>query len=109
MAEQWLRHRGLTPVYKNYQCRAGELDLVMNDGKTLVIVEVKFRRSGALVSGPESVTARKQKRLALATMHLLQRHRELAQHPIRFDVVAITKETENFALDWIRDAFRPAL
>lgn len=96
-------------MLRNYSCRAGELDLVMADNETVAIIEVKARRSGALVSGPESVTPRKQKRIVLAALHMLQHHRELSQCAVRFDVVTVSLDPGRHSVDWIRDAFRAAL
>lgn len=109
MAAVWLRRRGLTQVFSNYQCRVGELDLVMQSRNHLVIVEVKYRRSGALVSGAESVTPSKQKRLALTTLHMLQRHPHLSGLAVRFDLLSVTENKGRMQVEWMRDAFRPAL
>lgn len=109
LAENWLRQRGLTSVLRNYVCRAGELDLVMQSQDQLVIIEVKFRRRGALVSGAEAVTLAKQKRIALTTLHLLQRHPRLSVQPVRFDLISVTEADGCKEVEWIRDAFRPAL
>ena len=53
-ARRWLEQRGLVPVIANYQCRLGEVDLIMDDGETLVFVEVRWRAynryGGALAS-----------------------------------------------------------
>lgn len=108
-AETWLKRQGLKPVLRNYHCRAGELDLVMQKGDQLVIVEVKHRRHGALVSGAESITLSKQKKMTLTTMHLLQRHPELSELAVRFDLVAVTGSGGDQQVEWIRDAFRPGL
>lgn len=109
LAVRWLEHRGLRLMLRNYTCRCGELDLVMQDQEHLVVVEVKFRGRNALVSGPESVTPTKQARLVRAAMHLLQRHPQLQAQPVRFDVLAITGEEHHRKIDWLRDAFQPRL
>lgn len=108
-AECWLAERGLALVARNYRCRAGELDLVMRAGKTLAIVEVKFRRAGAQVSALESLPPAKQQRIVRTTLHFLQRHRELADLAVRFDLLAVTGKGARHEFEWLRDAFRPAL
>lgn len=83
----------------------------------LIVVEVKFRRRGALVSGAESVTPSKQRRIALTTLHMLQRHPHLSELAIRFDLLSftgdvtedVTGDANGLQVEWIRDAFRPAL
>ena len=47
MAAEFLEHRGLTIVERNYRCRLGEIDLVARDGGTTVFVEVRKRASAA--------------------------------------------------------------
>ncbi len=89
-----------------YNCRFGELDLVCADGPTLVIVEVRSRSAGSLVSAAESVDRPKQRRLVRTTRHLLMTHPEWADHPIRFDVLAIDVDLAGIArYEWLRGAF----
>lgn len=109
LAKRWLEKRGLRTVTRNYTCRLGELDLVMQDHEYVVIVEVKFRGRNALVSGPESVTSVKQSRLIRTTMHFLQCHPDLQAQPVRFDLISVTEDSPGRKIDWIRDAFQPRL
>ena len=99
--------RGLTCVTENFHTRFGELDLVMLDADTLVVVEVRHRRAGAVVSALESVSPAKQRKLISATQGLLRRRQTLASLPIRFDVVTIEGGIDAPGIRWIRDAFRP--
>ncbi len=43
LALRWLRRRGLELVARNFRCRYGEIDLLMQDGEMLVVVEVRCR------------------------------------------------------------------
>ncbi len=99
-AEAFLAARGLTLVARNWRCRFGEIDLIMQDGATRVFVEVRLRSRSDYGSAAASVTAAKQRRLlAAARQHLAT----LATvPPCRFDVVAITGDA---APDWIKNAF----
>jgi putative endonuclease len=105
-ASAYLERHGVETLLKRYRCRLGELDLVCADGNTLVIVEVRARRSDGLVSALASVDARKQRRIVRATRHLLMRHPAWCARPIRFDVVAIENidRSEPDVL-WIKAAF----
>jgi putative endonuclease len=100
-----LRASGLRLVLRNYRCRAGELDLVMIDRDTLVIVEVRHRSDDRFGDAAASITWRKQRRLAAAAGHLLLRRADLRHYPARFDVVAITTGCAGREIKWIRDAF----
>lgn len=99
-----LQEAGLTLLLRNFKCARGEIDLVMDDGGTVVFIEVRYRRSGAFGTAAETVDTRKQSRLtAAAQYYLLQRRQDV---PCRFDVVAITGVSPP-RIDWLRDAFRP--
>ena len=104
-AEALLRRRGLRTVARNYQCRRGEIDLVMLDGTALVFVEVRYRRSNRYGSGADSVTFTKQRRIVSAARQFLGRHAQHARRPCRFDVVSIGRGGDGVELDWIQNAF----
>lgn len=107
-AERYLARRGLKTVVRNYQCRAGEIDLVMldpNDAETevLVFVEVRFRPADALVPAIETVDAHKQRRLIQAARHFLMSEPRFEEHPCRFDVIAV--ESLEDEPHWLINAF----
>ncbi|MEI2431303.1 MULTISPECIES: YraN family protein [Lysobacter] len=97
---------GLRPLASNAGFRVGELDLVMLDGDTVVFVEVRYRRDDRYGGGAVSVDARKRRKLVLAALAFLQRHRALADRACRFDVVEAQGDPERPRLNWLRDAFR---
>ena len=55
-AHEYLLKKGLKSVYRNYRCKQGELDLIMTDQHSLVIIEVKFRKTDKYGSALECVT-----------------------------------------------------
>ncbi len=103
---EYLQTRGLTLVERNYLCKRGEIDLIMQDKHTTIFVEVRYRRNDHFGSGAESVDWRKQAKLLATAEHYLQRHPEAAQNACRFDVVALTTENGQQIIDWIIDAFQ---
>ena len=104
LALSHLAAAGLRLRERNYRCRGGEIDLVMQDGAGVVFVEVRYRSSTRFGRAEETVTATKQARLVTAASHYLQRH--AVAGPSRFDVVAIHPATGGgHAVEWIRDAF----
>lgn len=102
-ALRYLIEHGLKLVLRNYRCRVGEIDLVMLDGATLVVIEVRYRASDRYGGAAASITKRKQKRIINASRFLLVNRKDLRRFPMRFDVVAI--ESLGEAVEWIRDAF----
>ncbi len=101
-AEEYLTGKGMACLERRYRSRCGEIDLIMQDGETIVFVEVKTRRNGAPGSGMMSVNAAKQRRVTNAAMLYLMNSRLLGR-PVRFDVVEINSDR----LIHVRDAFQP--
>jgi putative endonuclease len=96
---------GLKLVLRNYHCRHGEIDLVMLEGATLVLVEVRYRADARFGGAAASVTWHKQRRLVNAARHLLLTRRDLRRYPARFDVVACSPAERGMQVEWIRHAF----
>jgi putative endonuclease len=96
---------GLRLVTRNYRCKLGEIDLVMLDGKTLVLVEVRCRATHEYGGAAASITWQKQRKLAKTAEHLLMKNPELRRHPARFDVVAIMTDGATAQIEWIKNAF----
>jgi putative endonuclease len=102
-ALSYLIERGLKLVLRNYRCRSGEIDLVMLEGATLVLIEVRYRSSDRFGGAAASVTYRKQRRIVNAARFLWVSHKELRRFPARFDVIALG--AFGGKVDWIRNAF----
>jgi len=88
LAAAHLEAKGYRIRARNFRCREGEIDIVAQDGETLVFVEVRTRRGDALGGPAESVTAGKEARLVAAATAYVQ---SLPEPPTdqRIDVVAI--------------------
>lgn len=87
-AKQFLQKQGLRFVAENQSFKCGELDLIMQQGKTLVFVEVRQRKSAHFGSALESIGyAKQQKWLNAANMWLAGRGQSLETADCRFDVV----------------------
>jgi putative endonuclease len=99
-AEAFLQTHGLTLVARNWRCRFGEIDLIMQDGATRVFVEVRLRSRSDFGGAAASVTPAKQKKLLAAARQYLTTLKTLP--PCRFDVVALTGTAPP---DWIKNAF----
>lgn len=95
-----LRAAGLTLVERNWRCRLGEIDLIAEEGGTLVFAEVRMRGPGNFGGAAESVTAAKRARLIAAARLYLMRRQESA---CRFDVFLIDGSPRH--VQWIRNAF----
>jgi|SRR5688500_6954243 putative endonuclease len=100
----YLKKFGLKLIARNYRCKAGELDLVMLDGRTLVLIEVRFRSSDHYGGAAASITAKKQRRIITAARHLLATRADLRRYPARFDVIAMSSLGRD-DVQWIKGAF----
>jgi putative endonuclease len=90
VAARYLARRGFTIVARNLRSQLGELDLVAEDGATLVFVEVKARRGPADVGPQAAVDGRKRARLVRLALGYLGRPGVRRERQCRFDVVAVS-------------------
>lgn len=100
-----LQAHGLTILARNLWCRAGEIDLAMRDGDTLVFVEVRARARSRFGDAAASIGRQKQERLVRAAAHWLpelsRRHWHGAVPAARFDAVVF----DSGQAQWLRGAF----
>lgn len=88
VAAAHLLDQGMVVLERNWRCDAGEIDIVARDGQTLVVCEVKTRRSTAYGTPLESVTDAKARRLRRLAARWVQAS---GLHPpaIRIDVIGV--------------------
>lgn len=107
LARKFLRKKGYRFVASNFQCRMGEIDLIMEDRKTLVFVEVKTRKSPDFAQGREFVDYHKQNRIRSTASYYLARNE--TDKAIRFDIVEIYApegaQTTKPIINHLEDAF----
>ena len=87
LAAEYLRKKRYKILAAGYRSRFGEIDLIAEDRKFLVFVEVKLRKSAEFAKAMEYVDRRKQDRIrTTASMYLSQNPTRLQP---RFDVIEI--------------------
>ena len=100
LCAELLRGYGLRIIERNWHCRFGEIDLIAEEGGTLVFAEVRLRNARAFGGAAESITAAKRSRvIAAAQLYLIRR----PVQSCRFDVLLVTGEPAR--IEWIRNAF----
>ena len=103
-AAWFYRLRGYRVVARTVRLHAGEIDLIARRGKTLVVAEVKTRRSLVAGEGHEAVNRTKRERLVrLASQYL----RDRTDVQIRYDVLSLYWTGWRFVVNHYADAFRP--
>lgn len=100
LAIHHLQQQGLKLIDRNYHSRRGEIDIIMEDGDTLVFIEVKYRQSDQFGSAAEMVTLQKQQKIITTALLYLQQNK--LDRSCRFDVVTITPKN---GIQWIKSAF----
>ena len=88
LAARYLEHNGLVLLSRNWRCPEGELDLVLTDGRRLVVCEVKTRTSNHFGTPAEAVTDDKASRIRRLAHRWLHTH-HLGWCELRFDIIAI--------------------
>jgi putative endonuclease len=107
-AAKFLKRHGYHVLARGLDSRLGELDIVAVDGRTLVFVEVKTRRSGAAGHPAEAIDPRKEQRMTQAALGYLKANR-LLEYAARFDVVAVTwpETARRPTIEHFKNAFSP--
>ena len=91
LAAQFLEAHGFRILGRNVHSPYGEIDIIAEDGETLVFAEVKARKKNTLVTGAEAVTPAKQRKLTQTAQLWLAENPTFLQP--RFDVFDITLGT----------------
>jgi len=87
-AAAYLERAGLEVVERNWRCPAGEIDIVALEDETLVMCEVKTRKTVSKGTPEDAVTTAKQRRYRKLASAYLQ-SAGLTDVAVRFDVITI--------------------
>ncbi|HBD12423.1 MAG TPA: YraN family protein [Porticoccaceae bacterium] len=94
---------GLTIRARNYRTKLGEIDIIAEDKRTIVFIEVRLRRRGKFGSAGESITVNKQRRIIRAAQWFLQREPVDPAQDCRFDAMCLNDDDDS--IEWIKNAF----
>lgn len=92
-------------ITRNFRCRLGEIDLIMQHENELVFVEVRYRQSNDFGGAKGSIDRRKQQKIARTASYYLLQHSLFDDTACRFDVM-IVNSVKSKRIEWIQDAFR---
>lgn len=104
LAARTYETEGYRVLARNYRCQTGEIDLIAERGKTLVICEVKTRRTDFFGDPAEAVTPVKQARLRRLAAAWLGDN-PAPGRTLRFDVVSIVMGPDGTRVTRLEDAF----
>jgi putative endonuclease len=91
LATQFLLREGYQILARNLKNRYGEVDILAQQGRTLVIVEVKTKSNNHYGQAAEMITLAKQKKLRLLAQ-VVAAHYQATDY--RIDVIAIDKTAQ---------------
>lgn len=104
-AVRYLKKQGYKIVEQNFRSKAGEIDIIAREKKTLVFVEVKTRRSRSYGDPKWAITPKKQKAISMAALYYLKMTGQ-THADARFDVVSIlAPQGEGTRIELVRNAF----
>jgi len=107
LAAAHLADNGYRILQRNYRSVFGEIDIVAEEGDTLVFVEVKSRRSEAYGDPQLAVGPKKQRKISRVAMSYLS-EKGWNRRPARFDIVAVKLRPSGNLIELIRNAFELA-
>lgn len=107
-AVAYLQAKGYSILHRDWKAGRRDLDIVARSPQgMLTVVEVKTRRTGDYGDPSLAVTDAKIRSILLATEEYL--HTFELEEDIRFDIIAIVGDKDNFSVEHIEDAFYPPL
>ena len=104
LAAWYLKENGYKIIEQNYRNRIGEIDIIAQEKKTIVFVEVKSRRSIRYGSPKWAVTPKKQRKISMVALYYLKATKQ-SDAKARFDVVAITSNRDEPQIEIVKNAF----
>jgi len=106
LARTFFEKRGFIVVDHNFNCRFGEIDLIVRKDKALRFVEVKYRSHVDHGLPQEAVVKRKQQRIRASALMWLKRRHLPVDGELHCDVLALYGNLRGkIVYDYIEDAF----
>lgn len=105
LAADYLINKGYTILFRNWKYMHRELDIIAKCKNELVIIEVKTRHIGSMISPTEAVTNKKQKLIIDAANIYIQKHN--INLDVRFDIISIVYNGNSYQIEHLENAFYP--
>lgn len=106
-AREYLRSSGYEILDCNWRFGSEEIDIIARENDTLVVVEVKTRRSNYFGEPEVFVNAKKKKIIVRAAdAYINQKALDLE---VRFDIISVIIHSGTCTINHIQDAFYPTI
>ncbi|MBT8385306.1 MAG: YraN family protein [Bacteroidia bacterium] len=103
LAVNFLVKKGFAILDKNWRYQKAEIDIIAQKNDTLAVVEVKTRSSIDFGNPQDFVNPKKIKLLVSAIdEYIISKDLDVN---VRFDIIAIVREGNNFTIEHLEDAF----
>ena len=102
-AKAYLLNKGYALLEQNYRAGRAEVDLLMQKKEKLICIEVKARSTDFFGTPQQFISSKKIKLLVEAVNHYLEENQMDLE--VRFDVIAITIQGQNWKLKQLKNAF----
>ncbi|WP_374174596.1 YraN family protein [Flavobacterium tructae] len=103
LAVEYLEQNGYKILDRNWTFQKAEIDIIAEKESILAVIEVKTR-SNLSFGLPQDFVKPKKIQLLVKAVNAYINYREM-DIEIRFDIIAIHKNKESFAIEHITDAF----
>ncbi|WP_299124454.1 YraN family protein [uncultured Tenacibaculum sp.] len=103
LAIEYLQEKGYVILEKNYRFQKAEIDIIAKKAEVLIVVEVKTRSTSYFGNPQDFINPKKVKLLVAAADNYIN-EKELDVE-LRFDVIALIKEKEEFKIEHLENAF----
>ncbi len=98
-AVDFLKNKKYKILARNYRIKYGEIDIIAENKKYIVFVEVKTRHSGSMIQPYEAVDYKKQQRIIKTANAYITEHK--SDKYCRFDVCEVFVNSLNLKLEKI--------
>lgn len=103
MAVDFLLKQGYSILERNYRFDKAEVDIIAKKNEILAIVEVKTRSTADFGNPQDFVKFQQIQRLVKAVNEYVVENDLDVE--VRFDIIAIVKQNNNFEIEHLKDAF----
>ncbi len=108
IACRYLEDLACSILERNWRFGHKEIDIIAQEGRELVIVEVKLRQASEFSRAVEAVDIKKQQHLIRATNAYIQ-YKQL-DLSVRYDIIGIELQPDNsYTIEHVKNAFYPRM
>jgi putative endonuclease len=108
IAEKFLSLSGIEIIKRNYFSKFGEIDLIGIEKKTIIFIEVKYRKSNNYGFPYEFVDNKKIEKIKkTAETFLIEFEKEYKDYDCRFDVISMVPNgiEHDFDIEWLKNQY----